>query len=58
MLTPDTFVIALYVEVDDFCKRALGVEIRPGPEASLSRSEVLTLALFAQWGHFPSERSA
>jgi hypothetical protein len=58
MLTPDTFVIALYVEVDDFCKSHLAREIRPGPEASLSRSEVLTLALFSQWGHFPSERSA
>lgn len=58
MLTPDTFVIALYVEVDDFCKRALPVEIRPGPEASLRRSEVIALALFSQWGQFPSERSA
>lgn len=58
MLTPDTFVIALYVEVDDFCKSALAVEIHPGSEASLSRSEVITLALFSQWGQFPSERSA
>ncbi len=30
--------------------------MRPGPEASLSRSEVVTLALFGQWSRFTSER--
>jgi len=29
---------------------------RPGPEPSLSESEVLTLAIFARWSRFTSER--
>ena len=29
---------------------------RPGPDASLSDSEVLTLAIFARWSRFASER--
>jgi hypothetical protein len=44
------------MEIDDFCK-SLPVIARPGPIASLSRSEVLTLAVFGQWRHFSSERS-
>jgi len=46
----------LYVMVDDFCKANLPAEVHPGPKASLSRSEVVTLALFGQWGRFASER--
>ena len=30
--------------------------MRPDPQASLSRSEVVTLAVFGQWGRFASER--
>lgn len=56
MLEVDTFLVWLYVVVDDFCKAALPGERQPGPAASLSRSEVLTLALFGQWGRFASER--
>jgi Transposase DDE domain len=31
--------------------------VHPGPQASLSRSEVITLSLFGQWACFPSERA-
>lgn len=56
MLDVDTFLVWLYVMVDDYCKTALTPERHPGPAARLSRSEVLTLALFGQWGRFASER--
>ena len=50
MLDVDTFLTTLYVTVDDFRQSHLlpEEESRPGPEASLSPSEVVTLALFAQ----------
>jgi hypothetical protein len=48
------FLTTLYVMVDDFC-HSLSPR-RPGPEASLSESEVLTLAIFARWSRFNSER--
>jgi hypothetical protein len=58
MIDLDTFLTTLYVIVDDFCQSELEPEKpKPGPLASLSRSEVITLALFGQWGHFPSERA-
>ena len=54
----ETFVTTLYVMVDDFCQSELEPEEpKSGPQASLSRSEVITLALFGQWVHFPSERA-
>ena len=56
MIDLDTFLTVLYVMVDDFCKSKLPCETRPGPEASLSCSEVVTLAIVSQWGRFPSER--
>lgn len=57
MLDPDTFLTLLYVHIDDFCKAALPPEpVQPGPPPSLSRSELLTLALFGQWQGFGSER--
>jgi hypothetical protein len=52
----DTFLTTLYVMVDDFCKISLPTEAHPGPQAPLSRSEVMTLALFGQWQGFGSER--
>jgi hypothetical protein len=55
MLDVDTFLTTLYVMVDDFC-HSQPPKKRPGPEASLSRSEVLTLAVFARWSRFNSER--
>lgn len=56
MVDIDTFLTILYVMVDDFCKQCLPAESRPGPNASLTRSEVVTLALFEQWHPFASER--
>jgi hypothetical protein len=61
MLDTDTFVTALYCLVDDTCKscgmppRALPT--RRGPAPALAPSEVITLALAAQWGRFASERA-
>ena len=45
----------LHVITDDFC-HCYSPKRRPGPEASLSDSEVITLAIFARWGRFSSER--
>jgi len=56
MVDVDTFLTTLYVMVDDFCMLALPPEPHPGPQAALSRSEVVTLALFGQWQGFGSER--
>jgi hypothetical protein len=55
MLDVDTFLTTLYVMVDDFCHSHLPTK-KPGPQASLSSSEVITLAIFARWGRFSSER--
>jgi hypothetical protein len=56
MLDVDTFLTILYVTVDDFRQSRPQREQRPGPDASLSPSEVLTLAIFARWSRFASER--
>src|SRR5512144_1494258 len=56
MVDSDTFLTTLYVMIDDFCKSHLSPEHRGGAPASLTPSEVLTLALFSQWQRFPSER--
>ena len=56
MVDVDTFLTTLYVIVDDFCKTSLPVETPPGPHAALTRSEVVTLAIFGQWQGFGSER--
>src|SRR5215207_6853161 len=55
MVDVDTFLTTLYVTVDDFC-HSQQPKRRPGPEASLSDSEVITLAVFARWSRFNSER--
>jgi len=56
MVDVDTFLTALYVMLDDFCQ-SHRPKRRPGPEPSLSDSEVLTLAIFfARWSRFSSER--
>jgi hypothetical protein len=57
MVDPDTFLTTLYVMVDEFCQAQLPPEIHPGPQASLSRSEVVTLGLFGQWACFQGERA-
>src|SRR6516164_5524610 len=56
MVDVDPFLTTLYVLVDDFCTLSLPPEPHPGPQAALSRSEVVTLALFAQWQGVGSER--
>src|SRR5262249_34661496 len=56
MVDVDTFLTTLYVMVDDFCMLSLPPEPHPGPQAALSRSEVVTLALFGQWQGFGRER--
>lgn len=52
----DTFLTELYVMVDDYCKAKVAPRKAPGPAPSLSQSEVVTLAIFAQWNLFQSER--
>jgi len=55
MVDVDTFLTTLYVITDDFCQ-AHPPPRRPGPEASLCEGEVITLAIFARWSRFASER--
>lgn len=55
MVDVDTFLTTLYVMVEDFCQ-SRPPRRRPGPEASLSDGEVITLAIFARWGRFRGER--
>ena len=56
MVDPDTFLTGLYVFVDEYCKEQGPPTRWRGRPASLVRSEVVTLALFCQWGRFASER--
>src|SRR5437867_4133357 len=56
MIDTDTFLTTLYVMVDDFCKHSLPPESFTSSAPSLTRSEVVTLAIFGQWSHFQSER--
>lgn len=55
MVDVDTFLTTLYVIVDDFCQSRPPTK-RPGPQPALSDSEVITLAIFARWARFRSER--
>ena len=57
MIDYETFLTVLYVMVDDFCKSQCEPDIKPGPSASLCRSEIVTLAIASQWSRFKSERS-
>ena len=54
----DSFLVALYVLVDDWWRAAHppSARRRPGRPALLSDSEVLTLAILAQWPRWCSER--
>lgn len=56
MVDLDTFLTTLYVLVDDSIKSQPPTTLHPGPLASLSESEVVTLAMLSQWKQFPSER--
>lgn len=55
MLDPETFLIEVYVLITDRLEPDLPPD-RPRPGTSLTRGEVLTLALFGQWARFRSER--
>lgn len=58
MVDVDTFITILYVMVDDFCQsQPIKEKAHPGPQAKLSCSEVVTLAVFGQWAPFQSERA-
>jgi hypothetical protein len=54
-MDPDTFLTTLYVLVDEWCK-AHPQPRRRGRPTALTRSEVVTLALYGQWCRFASER--
>lgn len=56
MVDLDTFLTTLYVFVDDTVKALPPRRRQPGPQAKLSTSEVVTLAMLAQWKQFTSER--
>ena len=56
MIDFETFLTELYVMVDDFCKSKPIVKRQAGRQASLSTSEVVTLAIAGQWYWFGSER--
>lgn len=61
MISPDTFLTALYIAVDDFCKEheptpAEQTIWASGRPRALTRSEVVTLSIFGQWSRFRSER--
>jgi Transposase DDE domain len=53
----DSFLVSLYVSVDDWWRaNHPSTPRRPGRPALLADSEVLTLAILAQWPRFRSER--
>jgi hypothetical protein len=53
----DSFLVSLYVTVDDWWRAShASTPRRPGRPALLADSEVLTLAILAQWPRFRSER--
>ena len=53
----DSFLVSLYVLVDDWRRRQWPADRpKPGRPTLLSASEVLTLAILAQWPRFRGER--
>ena len=53
----DSFLVSLYVLVDDWWKLECSSEPpKTGRPVLLSDSEVMTLAILAQWPRFRSER--
>lgn len=57
MIDFETFVITVYVMVDQALAHVPPPDPRPGRHPALSRSEVVTLALIAQLDRFASERA-
>jgi hypothetical protein len=57
MSDPETFLVEVYVAIDDLLRPLLAGEARrPGPPPALSPSEVITLAVVSQWARFRSGR--
>jgi hypothetical protein len=58
MMDLDSFLVSLYVLVDDWWKAShpSSAPRKPGRPALMSESEILTLAILAQWPRFRSER--
>jgi hypothetical protein len=58
MMDLDSFLVSLYVLVDDWWRERHppSVHNKPGRPALLTDSEVITLAILAQWPRFRSER--
>ena len=56
MLDNETFLTELYVMIDDFTKLNGPPKVKPGPQAGLSLSEIVTLAVAGQWFWYGSER--
>ena len=56
MLDNETFLTELYVMIDDFGKFYCPPTVKPGPQAGLSSSEIVTLAIAGQWFWHSSER--
>jgi hypothetical protein len=52
----DSFLVSLYVLVDDWWQESRSTLRRPGRPALLSDPEILTLAILPQWPRFRSER--
>jgi hypothetical protein len=54
----DSFLVSLYVYIDEWWKvnHPPNAPRKPGRPALLSESEILTLAILAQWPPFRSER--
>ena len=55
----DTFLTTMYCIADDLYRAEFAAQqpLRPGPAPKLSNSEVITLALLAQWQRNRSERA-
>jgi hypothetical protein len=57
MVDLETYLTALYVLVDGFCKGHLPAPApKRGRKPALAVSEIVTLAIFGQWAEFRSER--
>ncbi len=53
----DSFLVSLYVSMDDWWRAShASVPRQPGRPVPLDDSEVLTLAILAQWPRFCGER--
>ncbi len=48
MLTPDTFLLTLYVAVDDFCKAHAAPRCHPGPQSGYRLTPLFSVQSSAQ----------